>query len=146
MIERQLLVQSFTNRLAFEMGQNVVALAKQKNLAIGVAVARLNHTVFLYLDDGMPADKHNWLRRKSNVAKHFEESSLAVKRDLAEKDMSLDGTFGLDEKDFTNSGGSIPIVAAATGLVGTITVTGLPDVDDHQLIVDALSGEFTFTR
>lgn len=146
MIERQLLVESFTNRLAFEMGQNVVALAKQKNLAIGVAVARLNHTVFLYLDDGMPADKHNWLRRKSNVAKHFEESSLAVKRDLAEKDMSLDGTFGLDEKDFTASGGSIPIVAAATGLVGTITVTGLPDVDDHQLIVDALSGEFTFTR
>ena len=34
--------------------------------------------IFLFVDDNLPADKHLWLRRKANVAKHFEESSLSV--------------------------------------------------------------------
>lgn len=133
----------FDNRMAFEMASKVIELARSRNHHIAVEIARLHHTVFLYIDDELPMGKHNWLRRKANVAKQFEESSLAVKNELKEGNMTLESTFGLNEKDFIARGGSIPIFVDGAGMVATITVSGLKDTDDHQLIVDALPG-FSF--
>lgn len=146
-IETQLIIKrieldSFSNRTAFEMASKIIELAKSRNQNIAVEIMRLNHTVFLYVDDNLPADKHNWLRRKANVAKRFEESSLSVKNDLKEGNMTLEKTFGLDEKDFIAKGGSIPIFIKNFGMVGVITVSGLHDEEDHKIIIDALKGRF----
>jgi uncharacterized protein (UPF0303 family) len=143
-MQKQLVLKSFSNNKAMEIGLQILALAKIKDLVIGVEVCRLNHSVFLYLDDGLSADKCNWLRRKANVVKHFEESSLAVKEKLKSTGMSLNGTFGLDESNFIAFGGSMPIMVKNTGLVGAVTVTGLSDIEDHNLIVEALSTEYEF--
>ncbi|MCJ8297898.1 MAG: heme-binding protein [Pseudomonadales bacterium] len=65
-----------------------------------------------------------------------------MKEDLTKGNMSLKETFGLDDTDYVARGGSIPIMVENAGLIATITVTGLPDVEDHQLIVDALRESF----
>lgn len=132
----------FSNSLALEMGLAIVELAKSRNQHIAVEISRLNHTVFLFVDDDLPADKHNWLRRKANVAKRFEESSLSVKNDLLAGNMSLDKTFGLDEKDFLAKGGAIPVFVKNAGMIAIITVSGLHDEADHAIIMDALKGKF----
>ena len=141
-IIKQIELDSFSNRTAFEMASKIIELAKNRNQNIAVEIMRLNHTIFLYVDDNLPADKHNWLRRKANVAKQFEESSLSVKNDLKEGNMTLEKTFGLDEKDFIAKGGSIPIFIKNVGMVGVITVSGLHDEEDHKIIIDALKGKF----
>jgi len=135
-------LERFNNRIALEMGLSIVELAKKRNQHIGVNISRLNHTIFLFLDNTLPADKHHWLRRKANIAKHFEESSLSVKNDLIEGKMTLDKTFGLDAKDYVAKGGSIPIFVKGAGMIATITVSGLKDIDDHQIIIDALKEDF----
>jgi uncharacterized protein (UPF0303 family) len=76
------------------------------------------------------------------VAKQFEESSLSVKNDLKKENMTLEKTFGLDEKDFLARGGSIPIFVKNAGMIATITVSGLHDEEDHKIIIDALKGKF----
>ncbi len=53
--------------------------------------------------------------------------------------MTLQGTFGLDSKDYIAKGGAIPIKVSGAGLVAVITVSGLSDVEDHDLIVSALA-------
>jgi uncharacterized protein (UPF0303 family) len=135
-------LEKFSNSLAFEMGSAIINLAKSRNQHIAVEISRLNHTVFLYMDDSLPADKHNWLRRKANVAKQFEESSLSVKHDLKNGNITLEETFGLDEKDFLAKGGAIPIVVKDAGMVGVITVSGLRDEEDHNIIIEALKGKY----
>ena len=135
-------LDSFSNRMALEMGFKIIDLAKSRNQHIAVEICRLNHTVFIYVDDNLPVDKHNWLRRKANVAKQFEESTLCVKNDLKEGNMTLEKTFGLDEKDFLAKGGSIPIFIKSGGMIATITVSGLHDEEDHKIIVDALKGKY----
>ena len=135
-------LDSFSNKMALEMGLTIIDLAKSRNQHIAVEISRLNHTVFLYVDDTLPADKHNWLRRKANVAKQFEESSLSVKNDLKDGHMTLDKTFAIDEKDFLAKGGSIPIFVKHAGMIATITVSGLPDEEDHNLIIEALKGKY----
>jgi uncharacterized protein (UPF0303 family) len=135
-------LESFSNKVAMDMGVRIIELAKSRNQAIAVEISRLNHTVFLYVDDELPADKHNWLRRKANVAKHFEESSLAVKTTLENRQMSLEKPFGLEEKDYIAKGGSIPVFVKNAGMVATITVSGLRDFEDHDIIIEALKGKY----
>jgi uncharacterized protein (UPF0303 family) len=141
-IIKKIELDSFSNRMALDMGSRIIELAKSRNQFIAVEISRLNHTIFIYVDDGLPSDKHNWLRRKANVAKQFEESSLSVKNDLKEGGMTLDKTFGLDEKDFLAKGGSIPIFVKNAGMIATITVSGLHDDEDHKIIIDALKGKY----
>lgn len=135
-------LDSFNNKLGLEIGLTIVNLAKEKNQNIAVQVERLNHVIFLYLDDKLPADKHNWLRRKANVVKNFEESSLSVKNDLLDGNMTLEGTFALNPNDFLAKGGSLPIFVKNAGMVAIVTVSGLSDEDDHKIIIEALKGKY----
>lgn len=141
-IIKKIELDSFSNKMALEMGLTIIDLAKNRNQHIAVEICRLNHTVFIYVDDNLPMDKHNWLRRKANVAKQFEESSLSVKNDLKEGNMTLDKTFALAEKDFLAKGGAIPIFVKGAGMAAIITVSGLHDEEDHKIIIDALKGKY----
>ncbi|HFK5574352.1 heme-binding protein [Elizabethkingia anophelis] len=141
-ILRRIELDSFSNRIGFDMGVKIIDLAKNRNQHIAVEVCRLNHTIFLYVDDTLPVDKHNWLRRKANIARQFEESSLSVKNDLKEGNMNLERTFGLDEKDFLAKGGAIPIFVKNGGMIAVVTVSGLHDEEDHNIIIEALKGSY----
>lgn len=59
----------FNDRIGLEMGLAILNLAKERNQNIAVQVERLNHIIFLYVDDNLPTDKHNWLRRKAKWSK-----------------------------------------------------------------------------
>ncbi len=140
-IIKKIELDNFSNRIGLEMGLAIVNLAKERKQHVAVRIERLNHIIFLYVDDNLPADKHNWLRRKANIAKHFEESSLSVKYDLANGNMTLDKTFVLDEKEYLAKGGSIPIFVKNAGMIALITVSGLHDEEDHKIIIDAVREE-----
>ena len=45
---------------------------------------------------------------------------------------------GLDMADYADHGGAVPIRVAGTGVVACLTVSGLPQVEDHRLAVAAL--------
>lgn len=135
-------IKEFSNQLALEMGLEIIKLAKLRNKKIAVEIKRLNHIVFLFVDDSLGADKHIWLKKKSNVAMLFEMSSLSVRKNLEEKNRTLKDSYGLEDKDYAASGGSIPIFVENVGMVGTITVSALKDFEDHQLILDALTGTY----
>lgn len=65
-----------------------------------------------------------------------------MRNDLKEGNLTLEKTFGLDEKYFLAKGGSIAIFIKGVGMVATITVSGLNDEEDHQIIIEALKGKF----
>ena len=94
------------------------------------------------MDENLPADKHDWLKRKANVSKRFEQSSLSVKNDLVNGNMTLKETFALDDKEYLAKGGSIPVFVKNAGMIAIITVSGLHDEEDHKIIIDALKGKF----
>lgn len=95
----------------------------------------LSYTIFLYVDEGLPADRHAWLQRRAAVAKRLEESSLVTRLDLEAQNMTLQGTFALDEANYLAKGGAIPIFVRGAGMVAVITVSGLHDVEDHEIII-----------
>ena len=71
----------------------------------------------------------------------FHRSSYAIKLELETKQSDLLQRYGLPIADYAGHGGSFPLRVSGAGVIGSITVSGLPDRADHQLAVEALCAE-----
>jgi uncharacterized protein (UPF0303 family) len=57
---------------------------------------------------------------------------------LKAKNETLTEQQGLPLADFATHGGSFPLHVEGAGVVGSVTVSGLPQRADHELVVEAL--------
>jgi uncharacterized protein (UPF0303 family) len=51
---------------------------------------------------------------------------------------TLEEKFLVDGTLFAAHGGAFPVMVRHVGLVGTVTVSGLPQAEDHRLVVAVL--------
>jgi len=96
------------------------------------------HTLFSYAMAGTTPDNWEWVRRKRNVVLRYHRSSYAVGLKLERHHTTLQEKYGLDPKGYAPHSGCFPILLEGTGCVGTITVSGLPQRQDHALVVAVL--------
>lgn len=133
---------SFSREDALALGLSLIEKAKpfKKGVAIAIEIAGLR--VFQYVTEG--AAKHNvdWLQRKVNTVCQFGKSSLRVWAEFEEAGLTMEGE-RLEPMDFAMCGGGFPLIVRGVGQVGVIAVSGLPHLDDHQVIVDALNEWFS---
>ncbi|WOO78549.1 UPF0303 protein [Vanrija pseudolonga] len=85
-------------------------------------------------------DNWAWAAAKLNVVRRFGVSSLRKGREFAAQGRTPEAK-GLHFPEYACHGGGFPIYLANndSGPIGAIVVSGLPQLDDHQLIVDALA-------
>jgi uncharacterized protein (UPF0303 family) len=57
---------------------------------------------------------------------------------LKAKNETLFESQGLPVADYATHGGSFPLAVAGAGVVGSVTVSGLPQRADHELVVEVL--------
>jgi uncharacterized protein (UPF0303 family) len=110
-------------------------------LVLVVDVRRFGHPLFYSALPGTTPDNVEWVRRKGNVTARFLRSSYAMKLELEEKNSNLFERYGLPVADFAGHGGCFPIRVRGAGVIGSITISGLPDREDHQLAVESLCTE-----
>jgi uncharacterized protein (UPF0303 family) len=58
---------------------------------------------------------------------------------MEQEGTSLEAKMGLPLRDYASQGGSFPLRTAGGACVGAVTVSGLPQRDDHALVVEALA-------
>jgi uncharacterized protein (UPF0303 family) len=137
--EAALVYESFTNDDGVELGMALLRAAKQKQLAITIDVRRGEQQLFHAALNGTTADNDAWVERKARVVRHFEQSSFRVGCMLRRMGGTIDGTYLLDAKRYGAHGGAFPIRVKGAGVIGVVTVSGLPERDDHELVVEILS-------
>jgi uncharacterized protein (UPF0303 family) len=125
--------------MAWELGVRLRALADERGLAVVIDVRRFGQPLFYAAMEGTTPDNVEWVRRKSNVVARFLRSSYGVGLSLKQKDTTLE-TNGLATADYASHGGSFPLHVTGAGIVGSVTVSGLPQRGDHELVVEALCG------
>lgn len=136
--EEDLVLPSFNSDAAYKIGMMIVARAQKENKAIAVSITVARQNIFHYACDGLGPDADNWIRRKSNVVYEYHHSSLFIGEKLAAENSSL-AAHGRDPADFMVNGGSFPIIVKGAGVIGAITVTGLPHLEDHEYVTTALA-------
>lgn len=135
--EARLVFPAFTEETALTLGMSLVTLAKDGALPVVISIRTANRTLFHCAMPGAAPLNDLWVRRKSNTALLFQHASLLVGARNRAKGQTL-AHHGLDPADYADNGGSFPIRVRDVGVVAVVTVSGLPQVEDHALVIRAL--------
>ncbi len=138
--EAELQFQRFDNDTALALGQALVAAAREQSLAVTVDVRRGEQQLFHAALPGTAADNDAWIERKNRVVRRFGHSSFYIGTLLAQAGVSIEEKFLLDGTLYAAHGGAFPVMVRDVGMVGTVTVSGLPQAEDHRLVVAVLRG------
>jgi len=136
--EEELQFGSFTNDDAWELGTALVAAARARRAPVAVSVARNGHQLFKAALPGATPDNDTWIERKARVVQRFGHGSLYVGQRSREAGTTFEVEFGLDPQQYAAHGGAVPVTVRSVGQVGVVVVSGLPQVEDHLMVVAAM--------
>lgn len=136
--ERELVLPRLDAETTWKLGSHLRALAQERGLAVVIDIRRFGQPLFYAAMDGTTPDNVEWVRRKSNVVARFHRSSYAVGIKEKIKGESICDSQGLPLADYATHGGSFPLSVAEAGVVGSVTVSGLPMRMDHEIVIEAL--------
>ena len=136
--EQELQFAEFNELTAWRIGSQLVEQVLQKKLPVTIDITRGEHQLFHASLPGTSADNDEWVKRKVRLVYRFGHSSFYMGQLLASKGRSLEEAYLLPESQYAPHGGCFPVMVKGTGMVGTLTVSGLPQQDDHELVVQAI--------
>jgi len=137
--ERRLRFDSFDQNTAWDLGTRLRALAVARGVGVAIEVRLARDTVFFCSMPGTSPANADWARRKRNTVEMLGQSSYRVGRSLELERSSLEAKMGLPLRDYASHGGSVPIITTGGTCIGVVTVSGLPQRDDHSMVVQALA-------
>ena len=137
--EEELALSSFTNEDAISLGQELLKLALNQKAPVIVQVRIGEQIIFHSALTGSSSENDWWINRKYRVVEKFKHSSMYVRVCFEEKNQSFEEDSGLDNELYAAHGGGFPITVSGSGMVGVALVSGLPQVEDHKMIIQGLT-------
>lgn len=138
--ERRLVLPRFDLAMAWDLGCRLKLLAETRGAALAIEIRLAKETVFFCTMPGAAPNNADWARRKRNMVEMTQRSSYSVALSPPRHGLNTVQRMGLPPRDYVGDGGSFPIRVAGVGCVGVVTVSGLPQREDHELVVEALAG------
>lgn len=138
--QEELLLDRFDYEFAWTLGQAIRERASAERAPVAIQIRHGSSPIFTTLLPGATIDNLDWTARKCAVAHRFHKSSLAIRLEAEAGRYEFNDRFRLPKETYVASGGGVPLILRNGTLVGTASVSGLPDADDHRLIVEALRG------
>lgn len=137
--EAELVLAHFNHEDAWELGSLLVELARARNAPVAIDIRRGPQQLFHCALPGSTADNDAWIDRKRRVAERYGASSFLVGTRFREKGTTFEDAARLDPDRYAAHGGAVPISVRGAGVIGTVTVSGLPQAEDHAMAVEALT-------
>ncbi|MDQ2710711.1 MAG: heme-degrading domain-containing protein [Acidobacteriota bacterium] len=139
--EKELQFEVFREEEAWILGCHFREICVDKKFPVVIQIHRAGQPLFFSALPGSTPDNVDWARRKANTVARFHRSSYGMGLELQQKNATLMDKFGLHLSEYAAHGGSFPLIVAGAGAIGSITVSGLPQRQDHELVVEVLCGE-----
>ncbi|MGV9565247.1 heme-degrading domain-containing protein [Streptomyces sp. NPDC003480] len=136
--ERRLTLTHFTYDDAWALGTLLVELARARSAPVAIDIRRGGQQLFHAALPGSTPDNDAWIDRKRRVVERYGCSSLLVGTRFRAKGTTFEESSRLDPDVYAAHGGAFPIAVQGAGVIGTVVVSGLPQLEDHALVVEAL--------
>ncbi|MGW0536653.1 heme-degrading domain-containing protein [Streptomyces sp. NPDC003032] len=136
--ERRLVLSRFTYDDAWALGTLLVELARERRAPVAIDITRGGQQLFHAALPGSTPDNDAWIARKRRVVERYGCSSYLVGSRFRAKGTTFEDSSRLDPGMYAAHGGAFPLAVEGAGVVGAVVVSGLPQVEDHALVVEAL--------
>lgn len=136
--EEEIQFESFTNDTALAVGMALLQEARKRDKPVAIDITRNGQQLFHFAMAGTSIDNGEWIKRKNNVVNRFGHSSYYMGISLQNAGQTMEEKYLLPSSGYAAHGGAFPLVIKDVGVVGTITVSGLPQQEDHELVVSTL--------
>lgn len=139
--ETELRLPRFDYDDAWRLGNLLREMAVARKATMVIDIRRFGQPIqplFYTALAGTTPDNSRWVQRKSNTVARFHRSSYQLGLYLAQNNTTIHEKYALDEADYAAHGGSFPLHVINAGIIGAVTVSGLPQREDHNLVVEAL--------
>ena len=136
--EQALVFPQFDEHVAFSLGMRVRERGMSERLGIVCDIRTWDRPLFYMALPPTTGDNQHWVRRKYNLVQRVSKSSYRVVLENTSGVDHFQPRRGLDNENFVLAGGGFPIRVKGAGIIGSITISGLPGRRDHGVAVDAL--------
>ena len=137
-LEQELQFAKFNEVVAWQIGSQLVEQGQREKLPITIDIMRGQHQLFHASLPGTSADNDEWVKRKVRLVYRFGHSSFYMGQLLKSKGKRIEEAYLISETEYAPHGGCFPVILKDTGVIGTITISGLPQEEDHKLVVQAI--------
>ncbi|MFG2022923.1 heme-degrading domain-containing protein [Streptomyces sp. NPDC048825] len=136
--ERRLTLPHFTYDDAWTLGTLLVDLARERGAPVAIDITRSGQQLFHAALPGSTPDNDAWIARKRRVVERYAASSLLIGTRFRAKGTTFEDSSRLDPDVYAAHGGAFPITVEGAGVIGAVVVSGLPQLEDHAMVVEAL--------
>jgi uncharacterized protein (UPF0303 family) len=137
--EHLLRFTTFHADTAWALGSLLRTRALATNIGCTIEIEIAGHLLFACTTPGATPSQADWIRRKRNTVRRFGCSSYLINRKLERDGEDFEKRNALSLTDYAAHGGGFPIVINGSGPVGSVIFSGLPQRQDHAIVVAALS-------
>jgi uncharacterized protein (UPF0303 family) len=141
--EQRLVFADFDLDTAWELGCFLRDAAAAGGLPVALDIRRSGRQLFHAALPGSSADNDGWLARKTAVVERYGHSSYFVGCQFRADGKDFDVDSRLDPARFAAHGGAFPLTVAGAGVIGSVAVSGLPQIEDHEFVVTSLDAFLT---
>lgn len=136
--EARLVLPRFTYEDAWTLGGLLVGMARERGAPVAVDIRHGPQQLFHCALPGSSADNDAWIDRKRRVVERYGVSSFLVGARFRAKGTTFEVSSRLDPDRYAAHGGAFPVAVEGAGVIGSVTVSGLPQAEDHAMVVEAL--------
>lgn len=136
--ERRLTLPSLSEDDAIAIGRRILDAAAERDLPVTIEVRRAGRVVFRAARTGTNAHNDMFVAGKARIVERFGHSSLYERLRHEAAGTTFAEATSLAFPEYAPHGGGFPLIVAGTGPVGVVIVSGLPQLEDHALVVASL--------
>ncbi|KAA8597682.1 heme-degrading domain-containing protein [Vibrio cyclitrophicus] len=141
--ETELQFDQFNNEIAWNLGYAIKLKAEELSASVVIEIYAFEQVLFSYAMPETSKDNQCWAKRKRQSVLRYGHSSYYLGQYNSFKQREFERLAHIDAKEYCDHGGAFPIRIIGSGLVGAITVSGLPQEEDHNLVVNTLRDYFS---
>jgi uncharacterized protein (UPF0303 family) len=132
------LATELTAGLAHQIGARAQDIGNAAAHPIAIAVRLCGRTVFQVGLEGSTPLNDEWLMKKIRVVEVFHQSTLLVRAEHEARGRDFHAIHGGDPGFWSPAGGGVPIRNPSGTVVGAMAVSGLTQIEDHDLCREVL--------
>ena len=137
--ERRVVLASLDENGAVAIGLSILDVAVERDLPITIEVRLGERVVFRAARNGTNATNDQYIGGKARLVERFGHASLYERLRYEAQGTTFEEATSLTFPEYASHGGGFPLIVEGAGPVGVVIVSGLPQLDDHALVVECLT-------